>query len=87
MTVSLSRKAWTFALHRGTADVLRINMQKFLSEIETVGADDFFPHGILAFNLLKAYPEFDDMRRNQLRHVMDTINHETQRKYFDFLCD
>lgn len=70
-----------FASYRGTADVLRINMQEFLSETDTIGDLIAFLQESLLFEILEEYPDFYYIRRNNLRQVMNKVYHETRRRF------
>ena len=70
-----------FACYRGVADVLRINMQEFLSEAKNM--DDLLQElcESLLWDLLEEYDALHYRRKDNLRLVMQTIYGHTQRSF------
>ncbi len=78
--------AESFATHLNNSDVIRLNMQEFLSE--TDGIEEFlaFLQEAVLWELLKEYPDFTYFRKNNLRNVMETI-HQHTRRFFVIVID
>ncbi len=70
-----------FPRGRGACDVLRLNMQEFLSETESMAEFLSLLKDSLLWDLLKEYPDYDYLRRDNLRRVMETIYMETRRPF------
>ena len=70
-----------FPRGRGACDVLRLNMQEFLSETESMAEFLSLLKDSLLWDLLKEYPDYDYLRRDNLRRVMDTVYAQTQRPF------
>ena len=70
-----------FPRGRGACDVLRLNMQEFLSETKSMAKFLSLLEDSLLWDLLRAYPDYEYLRRNQLRRVMETIYMETRRPF------
>ena len=66
---------------RGTCDVLRINMQEFLSEAEDMEGLLAELREALLWELLEAYDALRYRRKDNLRLVMETIYAQTQRPF------
>ena len=66
---------------RGTCDVLRINMQEFLSEAEDMEGLLAERREALLWELLEAYGALRYRRKDNLRLVIETIYAQTQRPF------
>ncbi len=71
----------SFDRYRGRFDVLRINMQEFLSEASSMADMIASLQEALLWELLQAYPDFAYQRKDRLRIVMNTIYANTGRAF------
>ena len=70
-----------FARYRGACDVLRINMQEFLSRAQDVSGLLSRLRRIVLRDLLRAYPDVDYFDREDLVECMQDIYQETHRPF------
>ena len=70
-----------FACYRGVADVLRINMQEFLSRAKDMEGLLSRLRRIVLRDLLRAYPDVDYFDREDLVECMQDVYQETQRPF------
>lgn len=74
-------QAESFARNRNSCDVIRLNMQEFLSETKSVEELLAFLQEALLWEMLQEYPDFTYFRKGSLRHVMETIHQNTRRPF------
>ncbi len=79
-------QAESFAKYRNTCDVIRLNMQEFLSETSNMEERLAFLQEALLWELLQEYPDLAYFRKSSLRHVMETI-HRNSRRFFVIVID
>ena len=74
-------QAEDFSRYRGACDVLRINMQEFLSRAQDIEGLLSRLRRIVLRDLLRAYPDVDYFDREDLVECMQDVYQETQRPF------
>ena len=74
-------QAEDFSRYRGACDVLRINMQEFLSRAQDMAGLLSRLRRIVLRDLLRAYPDVDYFDREDLMECMQDVYQETQRPF------
>ena len=74
-------QAEDFSRYRGACDVLRINMQEFLSRAQDMAGLLSRLRRIVLRDLLRAYPDVDYFDREDLVECMQDVYQETQRPF------